>query len=146
MFLSGAAAAMNLLIAANGLGYGANWITNWYADVPEGRRLLGLAPQERVIGFVHIGSYEGPPPERPRPDVSKLCADYSRAVGGLNRVFYEPSKGHGLPHDPFKAIVAPRPIGWISTVEQGRRGQPCPLLVLQRPFLSPAAHLVFVGR
>jgi len=29
--------------------------------------------------------------------------------------FYEPRKGHGLPHDPFKAIVAPRPIGWIST-------------------------------
>lgn len=31
-------------------------------------------------------------------------------------MFYEPSAGHGLPHDPFKAIVAPRPIGWISTV------------------------------
>lgn len=31
-------------------------------------------------------------------------------------MFYEPSVGHGLPHDPFKAIVAPRPIGWISTV------------------------------
>jgi flavin reductase (DIM6/NTAB) family NADH-FMN oxidoreductase RutF len=31
-------------------------------------------------------------------------------------VFYEPAKGHGLPHDPFKAIVAPRPIGWISTI------------------------------
>src|SRR5215207_5542808 len=30
--------------------------------------------------------------------------------------FYEPRLGHGLPHDPFKAIVAPRPIGWISTV------------------------------
>ena len=30
-------------------------------------------------------------------------------------MFYEPSNGHGLPHDPFKAIVAPRPIGWIST-------------------------------
>ena len=30
-------------------------------------------------------------------------------------MFYEPNKGHGLPHDPFKAIVAPRPIGWIST-------------------------------
>jgi flavin reductase (DIM6/NTAB) family NADH-FMN oxidoreductase RutF len=29
--------------------------------------------------------------------------------------FYEPSKGHRLAHDPFKAIVAPRPIGWIST-------------------------------
>ena len=30
--------------------------------------------------------------------------------------FYEPSAGHRLPHDPFKAIVAPRPIGWIGTV------------------------------
>jgi flavin reductase (DIM6/NTAB) family NADH-FMN oxidoreductase RutF len=30
--------------------------------------------------------------------------------------FYEPAKGHGLPHDPFNAIVGPRPIGWISTV------------------------------
>lgn len=30
-------------------------------------------------------------------------------------MFYEPSKGHGLPHNPFKAIVAPRPIGWIGT-------------------------------
>ena len=35
-------------------------------------------------------------------------------------MFYEPSKGHGLPHDPFKALVSPRPIGWISTV--GRDG------------------------
>jgi flavin reductase (DIM6/NTAB) family NADH-FMN oxidoreductase RutF len=29
--------------------------------------------------------------------------------------FYDPINGHGLPHDPFKAIVAPRVIGWIST-------------------------------
>ncbi|MCI0754605.1 flavin reductase family protein [Teichococcus vastitatis] len=29
--------------------------------------------------------------------------------------FYEPAKGHGLPHDPFNAMVGPRPIGWIST-------------------------------
>jgi len=30
-------------------------------------------------------------------------------------MFYRPDKGHDLPHDPFHAIVAPRPIGWIST-------------------------------
>lgn len=30
--------------------------------------------------------------------------------------YYEPGNGHGLPHDPFKAIIAPRPIGWISSV------------------------------
>ena len=31
-------------------------------------------------------------------------------------MFYEVKNGHGLPHDPFKAIVAPRPIGWISSM------------------------------
>jgi flavin reductase (DIM6/NTAB) family NADH-FMN oxidoreductase RutF len=36
-------------------------------------------------------------------------------------MFYEPKNGHGLPHDPFKAIVAPRPIGWISTVDSEGR-------------------------
>ncbi len=36
--------------------------------------------------------------------------------------FYEPRHGHGLPHDPFNAIVGPRPIGWISTQDRlGRR-------------------------
>lgn len=37
-------------------------------------------------------------------------------------MFYEPHLGHGLPHDPFKAIIAPRPIGWISTLDT--RGRP----------------------
>ncbi|WP_230772747.1 flavin reductase family protein [Sphingomonas sp. Leaf4] len=32
---------------------------------------------------------------------------------------YVPADGHGLPHDPFNAIVAPRPIGWISSVSAG---------------------------
>lgn len=37
-------------------------------------------------------------------------------------MFYEPTKrNHGLPHDPFKAIVAPRPIGWISSMD--KKGQ-----------------------
>jgi flavin reductase (DIM6/NTAB) family NADH-FMN oxidoreductase RutF len=36
--------------------------------------------------------------------------------------FYETAVGHNLPHDPLKAIIAPRPIGWISTLNA--RGQP----------------------
>jgi flavin reductase (DIM6/NTAB) family NADH-FMN oxidoreductase RutF len=37
-------------------------------------------------------------------------------------MFYEPIKrNHGLPHDPFKAIVAPRPIGWISSMDSRGR-------------------------
>jgi flavin reductase (DIM6/NTAB) family NADH-FMN oxidoreductase RutF len=36
-------------------------------------------------------------------------------------MFYRPADGHGLPHNPFNAIVTPRPIGWISTRDaQGR--------------------------
>ena len=39
----------------------------------------------------------------------------------MDTYFYEPQNGHGLPHDPFKAILAPRPIGWISSLDaQGR--------------------------
>ena len=77
MFLSGGLAAMNLMIAANALGYGTNMISNWYSDSEEGRALLGLAPHERVVGFVHIGTHDGPGFERPRPDVAGLYADWS---------------------------------------------------------------------
>lgn len=77
MLLSGGAAAMNLVIAANALGFKTNWITNWYSTDEEGRRILGLAPHERVVGFVHIGSFDGSLPERPRPDVSGLYSDYT---------------------------------------------------------------------
>jgi len=77
MFLSGGMAALNLMIAANALGYGTNMITNWYSDVPEGRAILGLAPHERVVGFVHIGTHEGAVPERLRPDPATLYADYA---------------------------------------------------------------------
>lgn len=39
-----------------------------------------------------------------------------------DRYWYEPQKGHGLPHDPLGSIIAPRPIGWISTHDgNGRR-------------------------
>lgn len=38
------------------------------------------------------------------------------------RYYYEPASGHGLPHDPLNAIVGPRPIGWISSLDrEGRR-------------------------
>ena len=35
----------------------------------------------------------------------------------METYFYETRLGHGLAHDPFKAILAPRPIGWVSTVD-----------------------------
>ncbi|MEM9138518.1 MAG: flavin reductase family protein, partial [Pseudomonadota bacterium] len=41
-------------------------------------------------------------------------------------MFYRPEDGHGLPHDPFKAIVAPRPIGWVSTLDAEGRANLAP--------------------
>lgn len=83
MLLSGGAAAMNLLLAANALGYGANWITNWYSDDEEGRCILGLGPEERVIGFVHIGKFDGEVQERLRPELAQIVSDYSGPWEGL---------------------------------------------------------------
>jgi flavin reductase (DIM6/NTAB) family NADH-FMN oxidoreductase RutF len=41
-------------------------------------------------------------------------------------MFYRPEEGHGLAHDPFKALVVPRPIGWISSVDAGGRANLAP--------------------
>ena len=35
-------------------------------------------------------------------------------------MFYEADQPHGLPHNPFKSLVVPRPIGWISTLSRER--------------------------
>jgi flavin reductase (DIM6/NTAB) family NADH-FMN oxidoreductase RutF len=52
-------------------------------------------------------------------------------------MFYEPRLGHGLPHDPFKAIIAPRPIGWISTVDAAGRPNLAPYSFFNAVHSSP---------
>ncbi|MBN7778283.1 flavin reductase family protein [Nitratireductor aquimarinus] len=56
-------------------------------------------------------------------------------------MFFEPSKGHGLPHDPFKAIVSPRPIGWISTLSKEGTANLAPYSFFNA--ISSNPHLVF---
>jgi nitroreductase len=81
-FLSASNAAFALVLAAHGYGYSANWVSNWYADDAPSRAFLGLAPTEKAIGFVHIGTCDVPVPDRPRPEVSKVLSEYSgRWVG-----------------------------------------------------------------
>ncbi len=82
-FLSAGAVAMNLCIAANALGYATNWISNWYAEDAPARAFLGLAPHERVAGFVHIGTAENKMPERPRADMEKDRFGLFRPVGRI---------------------------------------------------------------
>ncbi len=59
------------------MGYGANWITDWYAYDDRALRLLGLEPGERVAGFVHLGTSPEAPLERVRPDLDKLVTVWS---------------------------------------------------------------------
>ncbi|HEX4182105.1 MAG TPA: nitroreductase family protein [Caulobacteraceae bacterium] len=72
--LSSGAVCMNLLTAAQAMGYGANWITDWYAYDAEAAALLGLAPNERIAGFVHIGTPAEPPLERVRADLDAIVS------------------------------------------------------------------------
>ncbi len=70
--LSAGAAAMNLSIAANAMGYGVAWITEWIAYSPRVKAALGLGETERVAGFVYIGTPSVRPDDRPRPDLAKI--------------------------------------------------------------------------
>jgi nitroreductase len=75
--LSAGAAAMNLVLAAHALGYGASWITEWYAYDRSVLDALGLAPHERIAGFVHIGRPPGRPEDRPRPPLAEIVTRFS---------------------------------------------------------------------
>ncbi|HEY5071261.1 MAG TPA: nitroreductase [Caulobacteraceae bacterium] len=74
--LSAGAVCMLLLIAAQAMGYGANWITDWYAYDDDAGRLLGLGEGERIAGFVHVGTPAEAPLERVRPDLERLVSDW----------------------------------------------------------------------
>ena len=72
--LSAGAVCTTLLYAAQAMGYGANWITDWYAYDDEAKAVLGLSPEEKVAGFVFIGTAKEPPLERERPDSKALTS------------------------------------------------------------------------
>lgn len=81
-FLSAGAAAMNLATAATAAGFAVNWVTGWYSDDAEARAVLGLAPHERMAAIVHIGDYDTPIPDRPRPEMDALVSRYAGPYGG----------------------------------------------------------------
>jgi len=75
--LSAGAAAMSLVFAAHALGYAANWITEWYAYDRRVLDAIGLSPQERIAGFVHIGRPVRPSEDRPRPPLTEIVTRYA---------------------------------------------------------------------
>jgi nitroreductase len=70
--MSAGAVCMTLLNAALAMGYGANWITDWYSFDEDAKAAAGISPDERVAGYLYIGQSCEPPQERVRPDIDKL--------------------------------------------------------------------------
>jgi len=73
--LSGGALCFQLLLAADAMGFGAQWLTGWPAYDPAVAARLGLGPNERVLGFLHLGTAREAAPERERPDVRSLLSE-----------------------------------------------------------------------
>jgi len=74
--LSAGASVMNIVTAATALGYGACWLTGWFSfdrDVLDG---LGLKPDEKLAGLVHIGTPTKPSEDRPRPFLSEIVTRF----------------------------------------------------------------------
>jgi nitroreductase len=70
--LSAANVAFNLSHAANAFGFGAHWVTRWFAYDEEAARLLGAGEGERFVGFVHIGTPSARLEERERPALAEV--------------------------------------------------------------------------
>lgn len=76
--LSGGAVCTNILIAANALGYCAQWLTEWPAYRPEVARALGHDPEsDQIIGLVYIGTPAEPPTERVRPELGDVVSEWN---------------------------------------------------------------------
>ncbi len=73
--LSGGAVCFALLQAAQGLGYGAQWLTGWAAYDPLITKKLGVEENECILGFIHIGNVDEMAPERVRPKLEDLLSD-----------------------------------------------------------------------
>ena len=79
--LSAGCVAYNLLLGAQALGFGAQWLTGWAAYDRDAAALLGLADDEhaneRVVGFVHIGTPGIEIPERNRPALADVVSTWA---------------------------------------------------------------------
>jgi len=67
--LSAGAVCYNLLLAAQSLGFGAQWLTEWYSYDAGVMAAMGVESGERIAGLIYIGSAQEKPSERARPDL-----------------------------------------------------------------------------
>lgn len=74
--LSAGCVAYNLLLGAQSLGFGAQWLTGWAAYDATAAKLLGLESNEKIVGFVHIGTVLKRAHEGERPALPDFVRDW----------------------------------------------------------------------
>lgn len=75
--LSCGAACFNLCLAANALGFGTAWLTEWYSYSPSVRAALHLGETERIAGFIYIGTAKERQADRERPALSTIVTHWA---------------------------------------------------------------------
>jgi nitroreductase len=75
--LASGACCLNILNAAHALGYAAQWVTGWCAYDRTITAALGLADDERIAGFIHLGTAAEPPAERKRAEVADILTEWT---------------------------------------------------------------------
>ncbi len=74
--LSSGAACQTMLIAALSMGYAAQWITEWYAYDPTVKEALGLNADDRIAGFLYLGTAAADSTERARPNYTDIVSEW----------------------------------------------------------------------
>ena len=74
--MSAGAASMNLVVAANALGFATAWLTEWYSYDARVAEAFGLAAHEKLAGFVHIGRPTVAVEDRVRPTMADIVSRF----------------------------------------------------------------------
>lgn len=78
--MTAGAVCQNMLLAASSLGYGAQWLSEWYSYDDRFKTALGLDARDSVAGFIHIGTPSEMPLERERPELENILTHWQPGV------------------------------------------------------------------
>jgi nitroreductase len=96
-FLSAGAVCMNMSLACHALGYGVNWLSEWYSFSPTFRAGLGLDERDNIAGVMYIGNVVEQPEERDRPELAQIVTDWTGEGTKLNKGECYNKDGKALP-------------------------------------------------
>ena len=74
--LSSGAACQTMLIAAQSMGFAAQWLTEWYSYDDDVKRMIGADPEDKIAGFLHLGNGTSELSDRARPNYDEIVSNW----------------------------------------------------------------------